>query len=62
MRNEAIKEGQKFINWFEERFSGKGPWLYSFNKKINLYKSVKEYIVHDKIASFEVREYERNNK
>ncbi len=31
-------------------------------KKINPYKTVKEYIVHDKIASFEVREYEGNNK
>ncbi|GAE01902.1 protein containing cell adhesion domain [Clostridium botulinum B str. Osaka05] len=57
-----MQEVEKFINWFEERSNGKGPSLYSFNKKINPYKIVKEYIVHDKIASFEVREYEGNNK
>lgn len=54
----SMEEVEKFINWFEERSSGNGPSLYSFNKKISPYKSVKEYIVHDKIASFEVREYE----
>ncbi|NFM30659.1 Ig domain-containing protein [Clostridium botulinum] len=57
-----MQEVEKFINWFEERSNGKGSSLYSFNKKINPYKSVKEYIVHDKIASFEVREYEGTNK
>ena len=57
-----MQEVEKFISWFEERSNGKGPSLYSFNKKINPYKTVKEYIVHDKIASFEVREYEGNNK
>ncbi|OSA69881.1 Ig-like domain-containing protein [Clostridium botulinum] len=57
-----MQEVEKFINWFEERSNGKGPSLYSFNKKINPYKTVKEYIVHDKIASFEVREYEGTNK
>ncbi|HCL4447571.1 TPA: Ig domain-containing protein [Clostridium botulinum] len=58
----SMQEVEKFINWFEERSNGKGPSLYSFNKKINPYKTVKEYIVHDKIASFEVREYEGTNK
>ncbi|MHB9940484.1 hypothetical protein CF065_02305 [Clostridium sporogenes] len=58
----SMQEVEKFINWFEEISNGKGPSLYSFNKKINPYKTVKEYIVHDKIASFEVREYEGNNK
>ncbi len=57
-----MQEVEKFINWFEERSNGKGSSLYSFNKKINPYKTVKEYIVHDKIASFEVREYEGTNK
>ncbi len=54
----SMEEVNKFINWFEERANGKGSELYSFDKKINPYKSVKEYIAHDKIASFEVREYE----
>lgn len=58
----SMQEVKKFINWFEERSNGKGSSLYSFNKKTNPYKSIKEYIVHDKIASFEVREYEGNNK
>ncbi|HCL4547266.1 Ig domain-containing protein [Clostridium botulinum] len=57
-----MQEVEKFINWFEERSNGKGSSLYSFDKKINPYKTVKEYIVHDKIASFEVREYEGTNK
>lgn len=54
----SMEEVDKFINWFEEKSNGKGPSTYSFNKKISPYKSVKEYIVHDKIASFEVKEYE----
>ncbi|WP_454054127.1 Ig-like domain-containing protein [Clostridium sp. Marseille-Q7071] len=54
----SMEEVNKFINWYEERANGKGSALYSFDKKINPYKSVKEYIAHDKIASFEVREYE----
>ncbi|NFD17127.1 Ig domain-containing protein [Clostridium botulinum] len=58
----SMQEVEKFINWFEERSNGKGSSLYSFNKRINPYKTVKEYIVHDKIASFEVREYEGTNK
>ena len=54
----SMEEVDKFINWFEERSNGKGTSTYSFDKKVSPYKSVKEYIVHDKIASFEVREYE----
>ncbi len=54
----SMEEVNKFINWYEERANGKGSALYSFDKKLNPYTSVKEYIVHDKIVSFEVREYE----
>ncbi len=53
-----MAEVNKFINWYEERARGKGSALYSFDKKLNPYTSVEEYIVHDKIVSFEVREYE----
>lgn len=53
----SMEEVNKFINWYEERANGKGSALYSFDKKLNPYTSVKEYIVHDKIVSFEVREY-----
>lgn len=53
----SMNEVGKFINWYEERAKGKGNALYCFNKKINPYESVKEYIAHDKIVSFEVKEY-----
>ncbi|WP_461614873.1 Ig-like domain-containing protein [Clostridium sp. Marseille-QA1073] len=54
----SMEEVNKFISWFEERANGKGSALYSFDKKLNPYKSVTEYIAHNKIVSFEVREYE----
>lgn len=50
----SMEEVNKFINWYET----KGSSTYKFDKNISPYKSVKEYIVHDKITSFEVREYE----
>lgn len=43
-----------YLNWFE---SAKGTSTFKFSKTISPYKKVTEYIVHDKIASFEVREY-----
>jgi len=50
----SMEEVNKFINWYET----KGSSTYKFDKNISPYKAVKEYIVHDKITSFEVREYE----
>lgn len=43
-----------YLNWFE---SAQGTSTFKFTKTISPYKKVTEYIVHDKIASFEVREY-----
>ncbi|OXS67574.1 cell adhesion protein [Lysinibacillus sp. KCTC 33748] len=43
-----------YLNWFE---SAQGTSTFKFSKTISPYKNVTEYIVHDKIASFEVREY-----
>ncbi|MFJ7662375.1 Ig-like domain-containing protein [Lysinibacillus sp. NPDC097162] len=43
-----------YLNWFE---SAQGTSTFKFIKTISPYKKVTEYIVHDKIASFEVREY-----
>ncbi|QEA01298.1 Ig domain-containing protein [Lysinibacillus fusiformis] len=43
-----------YLNWFE---SAQGTSTFKFSKTISPYKKVTEYIVHDKIASFEVREY-----
>ncbi|MGE7021973.1 Ig-like domain-containing protein [Solibacillus cecembensis] len=43
-----------YLNWFD---SAQGTSTFKFIKTISPYKKVTEYIVHDKIASFEVREY-----
>ncbi|MFJ7951783.1 Ig-like domain-containing protein [Lysinibacillus sp. NPDC096418] len=43
-----------YLNWFE---SAQGTLTFKFSKTISPYKKVTEYIVHDKITSFEVREY-----
>jgi uncharacterized protein YjdB len=48
-----------FIKWYTDRDKDKSDFsaTYTFDKTINPYKLVKEYIVHDQIVSFEVREY-----
>ncbi|HDX9589256.1 TPA: hypothetical protein ROX98_002239 [Bacillus pseudomycoides] len=51
------EELYKFLHWYEERANGKGISTYIFDKVINPYQKVNEYIVNNKIASFEVREY-----
>ncbi len=43
-----------YLNWFD---SAQGTSTFKFSKTISPYKKVTEYIVHDKIVSFEVREY-----
>ena len=43
-----------YLNWFD---SAQGNATFKFSKTISPYKKVTEYVVHDKIASFEVREY-----
>ncbi|GLC89315.1 Ig-like domain-containing protein [Lysinibacillus piscis] len=43
-----------YLNWFD---NAQGTSTFKFSKSISPYKKVTEYIVHDKIASFEVREY-----
>ncbi|MGG2112312.1 Ig-like domain-containing protein [Lysinibacillus pakistanensis] len=43
-----------YLNWFD---SAQGTATFKFSKTISPYKKVTEYVVHDKIASFEVREY-----
>lgn len=50
-----------FIKWFDES-NGKGQLKHEFKKTIKPYKVVKEYIVFDKIASYEVREFESLDK
>ncbi|MGE7111211.1 Ig-like domain-containing protein [Lysinibacillus sp. NPDC047702] len=43
-----------YLNWFD---SAQGTSTFKFSKTISPYKKVTEYVVHNKIASFEVREY-----
>ena len=43
-----------YLNWFD---SAQGTATFKFSKTISPYKKVTEYVVYDKIASFEVREY-----
>ena len=54
----SMTEINKFTSWYETRTQGTGSNLYAFSKKISPYKDVKEYIAQDKIASFEVRQYD----
>ena len=43
-----------YLTWFE---STHGTSTFKFSKTISPYKKVTEYIVHDKSATFEIREY-----
>ncbi len=43
-----------YLSWFD---SAQGTSTFKFSKTISPYKKVTEYVVHDKIASFEIREY-----
>lgn len=51
-----------FINWFEGRSNGIGSPFYTINKNYNVgpFSSRKDYIVYDKILTFEVNEYSSN--
>ncbi|SDP83497.1 Ig-like domain-containing protein, partial [Clostridium gasigenes] len=56
----TMKEVNKFIKWYEDKtegIAGVGPAVYSFYKKVNPYKTVKEYIKYDIIYLYEYREY-----
>ncbi|WP_326514175.1 Ig-like domain-containing protein [Clostridium intestinale] len=53
-------EIEAFTNWFDSS-NGKGQPKFGFNKKIQPYKEVKEYVVFDKISSYEVRSYTISN-
>ncbi|ERK30610.1 Ig-like domain-containing protein [Clostridium intestinale] len=53
-------EIEAFSNWFDSS-NGKGQPKFGFNKKIQPYKEVKEYVVFDKISSYEVRSYTVSN-
>ncbi|ERK30233.1 Ig-like domain-containing protein [Clostridium intestinale] len=53
-------EIDSFTNWFDSS-NGKGQTKFGVNKKIQPYKDVKEYVVFDKISSYEIRTYAVSN-
>lgn len=59
----SMTEVQNFINWYNGRAEGKGKISFAINKNANVkpFKTRTDYLVFDKIYSFEVNEYELNN-
>jgi len=53
-------EIEAFASWFDSS-NGKGQPKFGFTKKIQPYKEVKEYVVFDKISSYEVKSYTVSN-
>lgn len=56
----SMQEVQQFINWYEVRATGIGSITYAINKhnnNIGPFKQRLDYIVYDKIITFEVNEY-----
>lgn len=56
----SMAEINDFITWYNGRAEGKGNITYCINKNANIkpFNSRKDYLVFDKIYSFEVNEYE----
>lgn len=59
----SMTEVQNFINWYNGRAEGKGKISFAINKNANVrpFKTRTDYLVFDKIFSFQVNEYELNN-
>ncbi|MGG3310601.1 PQQ-binding-like beta-propeller repeat protein [Paenibacillus lautus] len=56
----SMLEVQQFISWYEGRAAGTGPITFAINKHDNNkgpFKQRQDYIVFDKIITFEVNEY-----
>lgn|GEM_PF-3485590 len=56
----SMQEVQEFISWYESRAAGSGPITFAINKHNNNkgpFKQRQDYIVFDKIITFEVNEY-----
>ncbi|KTD88222.1 galactose oxidase [Paenibacillus etheri] len=55
-----IVEVNAFLNWYDARDAGRGPGLYAIDKHSNNkgpFNKRKDYVVFDKILTFEVSEY-----
>lgn len=55
-----IAEVDAFLNWYDARDAGRGPGMYAIDKHSNNkgpFSKRKDYIVFDKILTFEISEY-----
>ncbi|MCG7380596.1 fibronectin type III domain-containing protein [Paenibacillus sp. ACRSA] len=59
----TMVESQAFIDWYEKKEAGTGSSTYKFSKNWNKgsFKTRTEYIIFDKVLSFDVDEYEVEN-
>jgi hypothetical protein len=56
-----MNEIESFLNWYDQRDAGRGPGSYAIDKHENNkgpFKNRKDYVIFDKILTFEVNEYE----
>ncbi|EPD88670.1 MULTISPECIES: PQQ-binding-like beta-propeller repeat protein [unclassified Paenibacillus] len=56
----SMKEVNQFITWYESKAKGTGPVSFAINKHDNNkgpFKQRNDYIIYDKIITFEVNEY-----
>lgn len=57
-----IAEVEAFVIWYDARDAGRGPGWFAIDKHTNnkgSFKKRKDYVVYDKILTFEVSEYTR---
>ncbi|AIQ18785.1 galactose oxidase [Paenibacillus sp. FSL H7-0357] len=55
-----MNEVNSFLTWFDARDAGRGPGMYAIDKHSNNkgpFKKRKDYVVFDKILTYEVSEY-----
>jgi len=56
----SMSQVDAFLAWYDEKDAGTGPARYAFTKTWNMgpFKSRTEYVIFDKILTFEVKEYD----
>jgi len=59
----SAAELSAFLNWYDAKDAGSGPAKYAFTKTWNIgpFKTRTEYVIFDKILTFDVDEYEVEN-
>lgn len=61
----SMSEVNAFISWYEQRASGSGPVTFAINKHNNNkgpFTNRKDYMIYDKIITFEVNGYSTNGQ